>query len=207
MKAAIYDPQLLTRKGVQNILELHSSIRSTFILDCSKNIEEQLAATQPDLLVIEYLGQRNIPANALNRVRRKFSKMKTLIITGDKDPLSIREFTNLGVEGFLNKTCSSQEVDLAISMLSQGSKFFCTHVMELMTQTELTSLSELSEREMQVIRYVGKGHSSEEIADQLHVSIHTVNSHRKNILKKLGLKSPTELVVYALKKGWVSLED
>lgn len=207
MKAAIYDPQLLTRKGVQNILELHSNIQSTSVLDCTKNIEEQLVATQPDLLVLEYLGQPNIQATALNRVRTKFSTMKTLIITGDNDPLSIREFTNLGVEGFLNKTCSSQEVDLAITMLSQGSKFFCTHVMELITQTELTSLSELSDREMQVIRYVGKGHSSEEIADQLHVSIHTVNSHRKNILKKLGLKSPTELVVYALKKGWVSLHD
>ena len=63
---------------------------------------------------------------------------------------------------------------------------------------------ELSDREMQVIRYVGKGLSSEEIASELNVSIHTVNSHRKNVLKKLGLKSPTELIVYALKQGWVS---
>ena len=59
----------------------------------------------------------------------------------------------------------------------------------------------------EIIDHITKGNSSSQIADRLNISLHTVNSHRKNILKKLGLKSPTELIIYAVKQGWVDLNS
>jgi len=205
LKTAIYDPQLLTQKGLQNLLDLHESVSGTILLKTESSLEDQIQQTKPQLLALEYVGKQNIQPIVIERIRKKMSGMKVLIISLDTDPLLIREFTNIGVEGFLTKTCSIQEVNLAISTIAKGGKFFCDTVLEIITQSDVPNPSDLSDREMQVIRCVGKGLSSDEIANQLNLSIHTVNSHRKNILKKLGLRSPTELVVYALKKGWVSL--
>lgn len=204
MIAAIYDPQFLTREGAKKLLEQHQGVVATHVFNTEINLEEQINKTQPDFLILEYKGQQSIQPDTLDRIKNKLPQLKTLIISEDDDPIVIRQFINSGVEGFLTKRCSNQEIKTAISSISEGGKFYCNRVINIITNKDLPNPMELSDREMQVIRYVGKGLSSEEIASELNVSIHTVNSHRKNVLKKLGLKSPTELIVYALKQGWVS---
>ena len=204
MVAAIYDPQFLTREGAKKLLEQHQGVVATHVFNTEINLEEQINKTQPDFLILEYKGQQSIQPDTLDRIKNKLPQLKTLIISEDDDPIVIRQFINSGVEGFLTKRCSNQEIKTAISSISEGGKFYCDRVINIITNKDLPNPMELSDREMQVIRYVGKGLSSEEIASELNVSIHTVNSHRKNVLKKLGLKSPTELIVYALKQGWVS---
>ncbi|WP_420387961.1 DNA-binding response regulator [Roseivirga sp.] len=205
MNTAIYDPQFLTREGVRQLLEQNQAVQQTHILNTEKNLEEQLNKLSPSLLVIEYKGQQNIQAETLERIRTKLPQLKTLIISEDDDPLVIRQYINQGIEGFITKQCSNQEVKAAIDTVIGGGKFYCERVIDIITHKDLPNPMELSDREMQVIRYVAKGFSSEDIAAELNVSIHTVNSHRKNVLKKLGLKSPTELIVYALRQGWVTL--
>lgn len=204
MIAAIYDPQFLTREGAKKLLEQHQGVVATHVFNTEINLEEQINKTQPDFLILEYKGQQSIQPDTLDRIKNKLPQLKTLIISEDDDPIVIRQFINSGVEGFLTKRCSNQEIKTAINSISEGGKFYCDRVINIITNKDLPNPMELSDREMQVIRYVGKGLSSEEIASELNVSIHTVNSHRKNVLKKLGLKSPTELIVYALKQGWVS---
>lgn len=205
MTTAIYDPQFLTREGVKNLLELHQAVNDAHLLNTEQNLEEQVYKLSPDLLVMEYKGEQNIQPDTLERIKSKQPRLKTLIISEDDDPLVIRQFINSGVEGFLTKRCSNREIKAAVSSIAEGGKFYCESVIDIITNKDLPNPNELSDREMQVIRYVGKGYSSDKIADELNVSIHTVNSHRKNVLKKLGLKSPTELIVYAVKQGWVSL--
>ncbi|PWL27543.1 response regulator transcription factor [uncultured Roseivirga sp.] len=204
MIAAIYDPQFLTREGAKKLLEQHQGVVATHVFNTEINLEEQINKTQPDFLILEYKGQQSIQPDTLDRIKNKLPQLKTLIISEDDDPIVIRQFINSGVEGFLTKRCSNQEIKTAINSISEGGKFYCDRVINIITNKDLPNPMELSDREMQVIRYVGKGLSSEEIASELNVSIHTVNSHRKNVLKKLGLKSPTELIVYALKQGWIS---
>ena len=70
-------------------------------------------------------------------------------------------------------------------------------------QEENCEPTDLSPREFQVLKLITKGKKTVEIADNLNVSVHTINSHRKNMLKKLNLNSPTELVVYAIESGIV----
>lgn len=205
MTVAIYDPQFLTREGVKNLLELHQTVEAAHLLNTDQNLEDQVYKIRPDFLILEYKGPQNIQADTLDRIKNKQPKLRTLIISEDDDPLVIRQFISSGVEGFLTKQCSNQEIRTAIAAIVEGGKFYCDRVIDIITNKDLPNPMELSDREMQVIRYVGKGFSSEEIASELNVSIHTVNSHRKNVLRKLGLKSPTELIVYAMKQGWVSL--
>lgn len=205
MLAAIYDPQFLTQEGLKKLLEQHQSVNGTHLLNTEQNLEDQVYRLLPNILVMEYKGPQNIQPDTLERIKVKLPTLKTLIISEDDDPIVIRQFINSGAVGFLTKQCSNQEVKAAITSISAGGKFYCDSVIKIITNNDLPNPMELSDREMQVIRYVGKGFSSDKIADELNVSIHTVNSHRKNVLKKLGLKSPTELIVYAVKQGWVSI--
>ena len=157
------------------------------------------------MLTLEYKGRHTIQPQTLERIKQRLPDTRVLIISDDDDALMIKQYLGLGIEGFLTKQCSTHELTKAVNSIMSGGKFYCQRIIEVITQKDIPNAMELSDREMQVIRYIGKGLSSERIATELNVSIHTVNSHRKNVLKKLGLKSPTELIVYAVKQGWVSI--
>ena len=91
----------------------------------------------------------------------------------------------------------------AIGKIKEGERFFCQKVIDTLIDENTgdsghPALKELSERELEVLKLIGQGFTSKEISNRLFISIHTVNSHRKNLLKKLEMKSPTQLIVFAL---------
>ncbi len=93
-------------------------------------------------------------------------------------------------------------------MIAQGNRFYCNKVLELLTHVEGNDPDDciptnLSAREVEILKLIATGYSTARISESLHISIHTVNSHRKNILKKLKLSSPTQLVAYAHEIGLV----
>jgi len=202
---AIYDPQYLTRQGMKAVVEKVTQAQDIHLLKTDQNLEDQVYRIEPQLLTLEYKGRHTIQPQTLERIKQRLPDTRVLIISDDDDALMIKQYLGLGIEGFLTKQCSTHELTKAVNSIMSGGKFYCQRIIEVITQKDIPNAMELSDREMQVIRYIGKGLSSERIATELNVSIHTVNSHRKNVLKKLGLKSPTELIVYAVKQGWVSI--
>ena len=202
-KVAIYDPQFLSSAGIKIVLENSQEIKDVVLLDTSRNIADQVARHKPDLLVMEYLGEFVVQAETTHQLKKNRSQLNILIISEDDDAIQINRHIKAGIDGYLTKNCSVEEMQTALEVIGKGGQFFCKKVLDLINDAELGGSTELSDREMQIIKYVGRGLASSEIAQKLGVSIHTVNSHRKNILKKLGLKSPTELIIYAVDKGWL----
>ena len=203
--AAIYDPQLLSCQGIRTVLDDNPKVKAVEILDASQPLGQQLAKQSHDLVVFDYSLFSAALAQELHQVVVDFPRVHFLVISDNDDPMRVRQFISAGIKGFLTKRCSEEEIQTALKLIQDGGKFYCQSVIELIADQEQNPELELSEREMEIIHLVTQGNSSAQIADQLHVSIHTVNSHRKNILKKLGLKSPTELIIYAVKQGWVNL--
>lgn len=203
--AAIYDPQLLSCQGIRTVLDENPKVKAVEILDATQSLGDQLAKQPHDLVVFDYSLFSDQLAKELTEVVLQFPHVHFLVISDNDEPLRIKQFINAGIKGFLTKRCSEEEIQTALKLIQDGGKFYCQSVIELIADQAENPDLELSEREMEIIHLVTQGHSSALIADQLHVSIHTVNSHRKNILKKLGLKSPTELIIYAVKQGWVNL--
>ncbi len=115
----------------------------------------------------------------------------------------IRTMLDLSVPGILTTHCSRQEIESALYMVAEGKRFYCNTVMENMMNPSGTieKASKLTNRELDVLRLIAKGKSTSAIAEALSLSTHTINSHRKNILRKLNLKSPTELIIYAIEHG------
>ncbi len=200
IKAAIYDPQFLSSAGVKAVLQEGSEPFDVTMLDVNQQLARQIEKYTPDFLVIEYLGENPVQVEALQEIKQRFKQLKVLIISNDDDTIEIKRRIALGVEGFLTKKCSLHEIQLAVDTISRGGRFYCQRILDIMTNQEEALSVELTPREEQIVRMISKGAASSAIAKNLNLSIHTINSHRKNILKKLGFKSPTELIAYAVKK-------
>ncbi|MEL7003797.1 MAG: response regulator transcription factor [Bacteroidota bacterium] len=199
----IADHQFLTREG------LYASLNKEEDLDVSTienwtNIEKSSLDKQPDLLILDY-AEKELSLETRKQLKALIEMYQNLlIISSDENKDTIKEVIDLGAKGFLTKNCTRDEIILAIKTISGGSHFFCNTVLEIIMEKPekpANKPSELSSREYDVLELIAVGHSTAKIADQLHISVHTVNSHRKNILKKLSLKSPTQLVAYAHEMG------
>ena len=104
--------------------------------------------------------------------------------------------------------CDKPEILEAIEDTYHGKQFYCGHVIEILAEkandaSDCSGIS-LSEREIEVIRLISDGLTNKEIADALFLSTHTVNTHRKNIMAKLGLKNTAGIVIYAFKENIIN---
>ncbi len=202
----IVDPQFLTRNGLFHLLDNVDQLE----IEMTEELCEDIDYAQFDVIIADYLK----PYTGL--VKKDFSKMllreygnKVLIISADYNKRRIKEVISAGASGYLTKDCIPDEILSAVEMISKGNRFYCNKVLEMLTHVEGNDPNDcapanLSEREIEILKLIANGSSSLKIADQLHISVHTVNSHRKNILKKLKLKSPTQLVAYAHEIGLIN---
>ena len=115
-----------------------------------------------------------------------------------------------GISGFVTKECSQQEIVAAIYATAKGEKFFCNKVLELILDKHLQKEekdkclpTDLSVREVEVVQLTASGLNARQVAEKLNLSHHTVYTHRKNVMKKLGLGSVSELTLYAVKTGLI----
>lgn len=199
-KAAIYDHQFLSSIGIKSVLEAGAEPYRVKLFDTTQQLSIQLDNYLPDLLILEYLGENQVQPEVLQQIKRQHKKMKFLIISEEDDTIEIKKRIAIGIDGFITKKCSFYEVQMAIDAINRGGKFYCQKVLDIITNNEHALSVELSPREIQIIQKISQGAKSTEMAEKLNLSIHTINSHRKNIIKKLGFKSPTELIAYAIRK-------
>lgn len=202
---AIYDPQFITRQGLEGLMQRLDHFDEINATPSRTELDRTLSELYPSMLVIDYLPDSTFGPGEFGKIKKQYPELKTLVISDDNDKARIQAVIKSGIRGFLTKSCSEKEVLEAIDTIKDGGKFFCKKVLEIITSGEEYDYAELSEREIEIVKLISKGLSSANIATHLVISVHTVNSHRKNILKKLGLKSPTELIIYAAERGWVGL--
>ncbi len=199
----IIDPQFLTRNGLFHLLDNLDKLK----IDMAEDIEEHKDYSSYDVIIADYIEpyDYSVKQDFKTKLLEKFSQ-KLLIISSDQNKARIKEVISVGTPGYLTKDCTPDEILSAVEMIAQGSRFYCNKVLEMLTHIEGNDPmdcmpTELSAREVEILKLIATGMSSVKIADNLHISVHTVNSHRKNILKKLKLSSPAQLVAYAHEVG------
>jgi DNA-binding NarL/FixJ family response regulator len=141
------------------------------------------------------------------QTRQRFPPVKTIMLTMAEEKAQYRNAVLAGVEGYVLKTTDSEELYYAIKTVMTGKKYFCSKVImelaqEVDIQTEITpktSLSKISRRELEVLRLIAQEFSTIQIADKLFISQPTVESHRRNLIQKLGVKGTVGLALYALR--------
>lgn len=201
------DNQPLTVAGLRSFLADRTDLRVIEEVHDAKNLRDAVNRNLPDLLIADYNIPGYITLDDLGQLAREGTPLNILVISSDNDKTSIMKALQLGVKGYLTKACSRDEVLLAIQSVAKGEKFFCHKILDIIMEKHFSPQPEncdptiLTIRETEILKLIAKGRSTQQIADNLHLSPHTVQTHRKSIIRKLQIKSPTEFVIYALDLG------
>ena len=209
IKVLISDFQFLTREGLIKLMEGTQHFDLVGVLENREQWMEQVTQAQPDVLILDY-PERQSDMNVTLTEFIKLQASNILIVTNEVEKGHIRNLLSLGVKGIVTKRCSQTEIIHAIESVAKSNRFFCNSILEIVMAPHQEAAAnceptDLSKREFEVLELIAKGYRTVDIAEKLFVSIHTINSHRKNILKKLNLKSPAQLIVYALESKLVQV--
>lgn len=210
LKVMLSDFQFLTREGLVRMLEQHKEFDLVGVQEGPEGLLETVLEKYPDVLLLDYQSQDPILISLLKKILQSRAT-NVLIITNDDKQEQIQNLLSMGIKGIVTKSCSKREIINAIHAVAKNNRFFCNRILDIVVNQnnqndeENCEPTDLSPREYEVLKLITKGFKTVEIADKLNVSVHTINSHRKNILKKLKLKSPAELIVYAMESGLVKV--
>ena len=203
----ILESQFIFRKGLSHLFDE----QDTFTLEASYTEFEDALREMPDInpriiIVGTYATSAELEG-FLNAVKRHSQIPEFMVIANELEYEKINHALSNGVKSVLTRNCSKEEIFLALNSLVQGNRFLCDKVLDVVLnkpkeQSEKVVSDDLTEREKEILALIAKGNSTQQISDFLHVSVHTVNTHRKNIIKKLKIKSPVELIVYAIQNGY-----
>jgi DNA-binding NarL/FixJ family response regulator len=177
-------------------------------------LQDQLEAFGTEVVVIDYTST-GFDIDVIPRVLSKYKDIRFIAITADQSAQTLVNALRSGVTSYVKKDCDLSEIINAVEETARGSKFFCGQILETIRKASIDvedidfdSFScepiVLSDRENEIITLIAEGLTNIQIAEQLFLSSHTVNTHRKNIMAKLGVKNTAGIVMYAVKTNLVS---
>jgi len=202
------DSQYLIRLGLENLLSQRTDFQIVEQSVREDDLLKKVGTHQPRVVILDYHQPGNFSTDTVNRIKENSPKTNVLIISSDTDKGRIDAVLENGVNSFLTKCCDDKEILGAINATAKGEKYFCNNVLNYLLEKSFPkegdcSPTPLSPRELEIVKHVAQGKIAKEIASELHLSTHTVYTHRKNIMKKLGFGSVSELVLYAVNEGIV----
>lgn len=205
-KVVIADSQFIIRHGLFDLLRKNGN-QIVEMCESKEEVFTSFEDVEIDVLVIDYNKVDNFSLEELGSLKETYPQTNILALSDYTDKTEVLHAIELGVLSFLTKDCDKREILDAISATAKGEKFFCGRVIDFILEGQIEKLpanckpSVLSDRELEVVSTMSRGLKAKDIAEELGLSIHTVYTHQKNIMKKLQLKSSAEVMLYALHEG------
>ena len=200
MKVLFVDDHEMVRIGISSYLSMQDEIE--IIGEASNGQEgiEKAKQLNPDVILMDMVmdGMNGIEATKI--IKQTMPHIKVVMLTSFIDDKEVYQALDAGVDSYVLKTSSAEEIKNAIIKTYQGNSVFEKEVMAKMRQRmhQQTELHEmLTEREKEILLLIAKGYSNQEIADASHITIKTVKTHVSNILSKLEVQDRTQAVIYA----------
>lgn len=205
MNIFIADSNVIVREGLKSIL---NEIDGASIIGESENSGELIAMLvnkSPDVLFINYASALILEGD-VELIMNTMPDIRVVGITERPERVSVLKYIQNNIDGHLLYSCDKEEIKDCVNSVLDNERFFCGKVLEVMNfEDNQKSFScegiRLSKRELEVIEFVAKGLSNKEIAEEMFLSVHTILTHRKNLMNKLGIKNTAGLVVYAVQNG------
>jgi len=165
--------------------------------------------TPADLVILDV----RLPDKSGIQIAKELAKngpaVKVLVLSAENDENAINALMEAGINGFISKNSSIPEVLTAIDYIMDGAEYFGKDISKMIRDIKVAKRSSgqetFTERENEIIALCSDGLTAKEIADKLHINVATVNTHKNNIFKKLGINNSVELVRYALKAGIITI--
>ncbi len=209
------DDHVLIRHGIKNIIARDPSMEIVAEVSDGGELLDTLKSTPADLLILDISMPRASGIDLTGVVKARFPHMKVLILTMHKNRRYLHRAISAGADGYLVKSDSGREIMAAVCKIKQGSSYISPQLADEFTEDILQAyrdptanrFRDMTKREKQILNLVVAGHTSKAMAAKLNLSPRTVDHHRSNLLKKFEMKNSVDLVNFAIRNGYVALDE
>ena len=210
IRILIADSQFLITESLKYLLHREGKYSVSSVSPEKDEIIRFLTKEKTDLLIIDPFFTDFTDISDLRSVTENFIPLKIIVLVNSINRKELHELNSIGIINVVLKTAGRQEIFDVISSALTGKKYYSNELLDILFgSTEKVSQNEesgqLTPSEMEIVKLISEGLTTKEIALRKHISFHTVITHRKNIFRKLGVSSVSELLMLAIRSGWINL--
>lgn len=214
-KVLLVEDHIVVRQGIKALLSDEPDIQIVGEADNGREALALVDTLQPNVVLMDISMPGMNGIEATRQVRQRHPEVKVVVLSMHANEEYVFQVLRAGASGYVLKQSDSSEVLTAIRAALAGGSFLSPPISQAVINDYVQraesrgrgdDLDLLTSREREVLQLLAEGLSNREIAEQLSISIKTVETHRGNMMNKLGVSSKTELVKYALRKGWATLD-
>jgi DNA-binding NarL/FixJ family response regulator len=209
LRIVIADNQFLVREGLTSLIKRSPSFSLVKSIETPEELFHTLETDNQLLVVLNYQtmdfeDERSI----IQRLVQFFPSTQFLLLVDEISQNELMSLQNMGFKNFVTTNSNENEILYAIEVTAGGKKYYSDSLLDLLisksAKRQLTNVnSGLTQSELEVVKLIAEGYTTKEIAFKRHLSYHTVMTHRKNIFRKLQVTNVSELMIYAIKSGWI----
>jgi DNA-binding NarL/FixJ family response regulator len=212
-KILLVDDHKILRDGICSLLKGYDDIEVIGEAPDGKTALQMVNELLPDLIIMDISMPDMNGIDATRRIRNEHPDVKVIALSMHHDKQFVSEIFKAGASGYLIKDSAFDELDHAIRIVMNGKTYINPKIASLVVESLISqssmppsqSFSLLTEREREVLQLIAEGRSTKQIAYDLHVSSKTVESHRRQVMGKLNVRSVAELTKFAIREGLTSI--
>ncbi|MGR3615858.1 MAG: response regulator transcription factor [Paracoccaceae bacterium] len=201
VRVLIVDDHPMVAEGIEAILESYDDVEVVGVLGNGQEAVDLAPTLNPDVVLMDL----NMPGlgglSATEILLEHLPELKILILSMHDSPEYIATALSHGASGYVLKDVPTDEIKLAVDTVMQGEQYLCTGAKGSLRPSESASREALTGREQTILLELAQGKSNRDVAEALEISVRTVETHRKNIKRKLGISSTAGLTRYAMEHG------
>jgi two-component system response regulator NreC len=206
VRVLIVDDHAVVRSGIRLLLDQESDIEPVGEAGSGREAIFESRSLKPDVILMDVVMPDGNGLEVIPTLLRERPEAKVLVLSMQDDPRYVREAFDAGAQGYVLKEAADVEVVAAVREVARGGRYVHPELGARLIAAEVAAARKveedpLSDREREVLRLLALGHTNQEIAQQLFISVRTAETHRAHIMQKLRLSSRAELVRYAIAQG------
>jgi two-component system response regulator NreC len=206
IRVLIVDDHAVVRSGLRLLLESEKEIEVVGEAGTVAEAVLESRSTKPDVVLMDVVMPGQSGIDGIPEVMKEAPKAKVLLLSMQDDPQYVRQAFGVGASGYVLKEAADTELVAAVREVAGGGRYVHPALGAKLAAAEADELARadadpLSDREREVMRLLALGHTNQEIAKMLFISVRTAETHRAHIMQKLRLSTRAELVAYAIEHG------
>lgn len=201
VRVVIVDDHPMVAQGIQSVLESYAELEIVGTLNTGRAVVDQLEALDPDVILMDLNMPEMGGLTATELVLERRPGTRVLVLSMHDSPEYISSALSHGAMGYILKDVPTDEIKLAIDAVMRGEQYLCTGAAGSLEPKPGDARDALTGREQTILLQLAQGKSNKEVANDLDISVRTVETHRKNIKRKLGISSTAGLTRYAMEHG------
>ncbi|NEW82672.1 MAG: response regulator transcription factor [Mariniphaga sp.] len=204
----IADSQYLIVEALKSLIRIDERYFLAGIADTQNDLYKLLDNTKNGLLITDFSNIDYDGLDGLKNIREKYPQISILILTNTITKTEFAGLTKVGIKNIIYKTADKEEIFNAFESTLKGKKYYSDEILDLfldLSENKYTmeDPKHLTSSEIEIVKLIADGLTTKEIAARRNISYHTVNTHRKNIFKKVEVSNASELTMHAIKSGWI----